>query len=443
MNRFSLQKLLTWKQSKRRKPLVLRGARQVGKTHLLKQFGEKEYAELAYFNFEEDRGLDELFATVLTPKVLIEKLGIYRGKKIFPETTLIFLDEIQEARHALNSLKYFAEDANDYHIVSAGSLLGIQLSKYQSFPVGKVNLMSLYPLCFSEFLLATGRESLFQLLEEIKSLEPLSSSFHQQLLDLIRIYLFVGGMPEAVHSYVTEGDFSVVREIQREILDTYLLDFSKHASPSDVLKITHLWQAVPSQLAKENKKFVFSAIQKSARAKGYEQALQWLLDAGLVHKSRNVSTPRLPLEGYCDNSSFKLFLLDVGLLGKMMNLSGSTILEGNKLFTEFKGALTENFVAQELVAHLEQPLYYWTSLGTAELDFLIQLDEHIFPLEVKAGTDNRKKSLRVYAEKYHPQAICRVSLLGLKRDGGIWNIPLYAMSVLVRLLRENSAGFSH
>jgi uncharacterized protein len=433
MKRDILTDLIHWRNSNRRKPLILGGARQVGKTHILKAFGASEYRDLAYFNFDEDARLDQFFEARLEPIKIIEKLNIYRNKPISAATTLIVFDEVQRSSRALNSLKYFHELAPEYHIVAAGSLLGIKLSAPDSFPVGKVNLLSLYPLSFFEFLDAVDKSKLRQMLEGATEFVPLDEPFHQELIELLRTYYFVGGMPEAVAHYLQHRDLQEVREIHREILDTYLLDFTKHAPANEVIKIRNIWEAIPGQLGKENRKFIFSAIRKSARARDYEVALQWLINAGLIYQSHHVASPQVPLKSHYTHEIFKVFLLDVGLLAAMCNISATTLLDGNKLFTDFNGAFVENYVAQELTCSREERLYYWTSEGTAEVDFLVEDNETILPLEVKAGVDKKKKSLRVYADKYRPSIISRASLLNLRRDGDVCNYPLYAVRLFPRL----------
>ena len=425
MKRDIFQKLEEWKRSSRRKPLVLNGARQVGKTYSLKQFGQASYKNTLYLNFEKDERISRYFEETLDPKEIIKILSIHSGIEIEPEKTLIIFDEIQECPKALNSLKYFCEDANQYHIAAAGSLLGIKTKREKGFPVGKVNFLQLYPLTFFEFLSALGHEKLRLFLEEYHTYDPIPELLHEKLLHLLRVYFFVGGMPEAVAEYQKTENYAAVREIQQEILSAYEKDFSKHASPSEMMKITTVWNQVPRQLAKENKKFVFAAIRKSARGRDYEEAIQWLCDAGLIYKSYLIETPRFPLNAYADMNSFKLFLLDVGLLAAQGNLSPQIIIHGNELFTEFKGALTENYVAEELMSTQNKPLYYWTSEGTAEIDFLLEKEQEIYPLEVKAGASQKKKSLLVYQEKYTPSRLIRSTTMNLKHDGAIYNYPLY------------------
>ncbi|MBP7073952.1 MAG: ATP-binding protein [Rhabdochlamydiaceae bacterium] len=425
MKRDIAKSLEAWKSSARRKPLILNGARQVGKTFSLKKFGETAYQKVAYFNFEKDEKLEGYFKETLDPKQLIQILGIHAELDIQPHNTLIIFDEIQECPKALNSLKYFCEEAGNYHIAAAGSLLGVKTAQDEGFPVGKVNFLHLFPLNFFEFLSATGHEKTREFLEQYQTCEPLPSPLHDKLIQLLKLYFFIGGMPEAVADYAQNNNLSVVREIQLEILGAYERDFAKHAPTTEIMKITTVWKQIHRQLAKENKKFIFAAIRKSARGRDYEEAIQWLTDAGLIHKSHLIETPRFPLSAYADTQTFKLFLLDVGLLGAQSNLSAQIILEGNSLFTEFKGSLTENYIAQELISSDQKNLYYWTSEGTAEVDFLIENDHEILPLEVKSGSSEKKKSLLVYDTKYSPSKLTRATAMNLKHDGKIYNYPLY------------------
>lgn len=430
MKRDIYKHLEEWKQSPRRKPLVLNGARQVGKTYSLKHFGKTSFQKTAYLNFEKDEKLCRYFEETLDPKQLIQIIGIHTEIEIDPVNTLLIFDEIQECPRALNSLKYFCEEANEYHVVAAGSLLGVKTAGDKGFPVGKVNFLNLHPLTFFEFLSALGNEKLRQYLEEYNTFEPIPTPMHEKLVQLLKFYLLIGGMPEAVAEYVKNGSLNVVREIQLEILSAYERDFSKHAPPHEIMKITTVWKQVHRQLAKENKKFIFAAIRKSARGRDYEDAIQWLSDAGLIHKSYLVEAPKFPLSAYADNNTFKIFLLDVGLLGAQSSLSPQVILEGDLLFTEFKGALTENFVAQELIATRHKEPYYWASEGTAKVDFLIEEDHAIYPLEVKSGSSLKKKSLLVYNQKYSPARLNRATTLNLKHDGEIYNYPLYLISLI-------------
>src|SRR3990167_3892132 len=428
MKRNIYKQLEEWKQSDRRKPLIINGARQVGKTYALKHFGKTSYEKVAYLNFEKDEKLGQYFEGTLDPKQLIKILSIHTEVEIEPGNTLLILDEVQECPKALNSLKYFCEEANEYHVVAAGSLLGVKTAGEKGFPVGKVNFLHMYPLTFFEFLNALGQDKTRLFLEDYSTYLPIPNPMHEKLIGLLKLYFFVGGMPEAVAEYAKNEKLNVVREIQEEILNAYEKDFAKHAPPHEIMKITTVWKQVHRQLAKENKKFIFAAIRKSARGRDYEEAIQWLSDAGLIHKSYLVESPKFPLSAYADNNIFKIFLADVGLLGAQSNLSPQTIIDGDLLFTEFKGALTENYVAQELIANKHKNPYYWTSEGTAEIDFLIEEDHAIYPLEVKAGANQKKKSLLVYNEKYAPAKLIRTTTMNLKHDGNIYNYPLYLIS---------------
>ncbi len=435
MKRDIYQQLEAWKTHPRRKPLILNGARQVGKTYALKHFGKTAYKNMAYLNFEKDERLAQYFEETLDPKQLIHTLSIYTEVEIEPQRTLIVFDEVQQCPKALNSLKYFCEEAGDYHITAAGSLLGVKtaggMGGGKSFPVGKVNFLHMYPLTFFEFLTALQHEKTRQFLEEYNTYEPLPNPIHEKVSQLLKYYFFIGGMPEVVADYVKNEKLQIVREIQLEILSAYERDFAKHAPPHEIMKITTVWKQVHRQLAKENKKFIFSAIRKSARGRDYEEAIQWLSDAGLIYKSHVVETPKFPLSAYADSNIFKVFLSDVGLLGAQSNLTPKTIIEGDLLFTEFKGALTENYIAQELRAACRKELYYWTSEGIAEIDFLIEEDHAIYPLEVKAGASSKKKSLLVYQQKYAPSKLIRATTMNLKHDGEIYNYPLYMVSKFI------------
>lgn len=428
MKRDIYKSLEEWKISDRRKPLVLNGARQVGKTYSLKHFGRLSYKNTAYLNFEKDEKLGAYFKGTIDPKRLIKILSIHTNVEIEPQHTLLIFDEVQDCPRALNSLKYFCEEANEYHVAAAGSLLGVKTAGEKGFPVGKVNFLHLYPLTFFEFLSALGQDKIRLFLEELSTFDPIPGPLHEKLVELLKIYFFVGGMPEVVAEYVKTENFKIVREIQLEIINAYEKDFAKHAPPNEIMKITTVWKQIHRQLAKENKKFVFAAIRKSARGRDYEEAIQWLSDAGLIHKSFLVESPKFPLSAYANNNIFKIFLADVGLLGAQSNLSQQTIIDGNLLFTEFKGAMTENFVAQELIASRHNDLYYWSSQGIAEIDFLIENVNEIYPLEIKAGMSLKKKSLLVYQQKYSPSKLFRANTLNLRHDGDIYNLPLYLIS---------------
>ena len=434
MKRDFYKKLLKWKASDVRKPLVLRGARQVGKTYLLTEF-TKEYDNYVYVNFDEEPHFASFFTENLNPERIIKELEIYFKKSISPGKTLIIFDEIQECPEALNSLKYFCEKKSEYHVATAGSLLGVKLSK--GFPVGKVNFLDLAPLSFFEFLDALGESSLKKMIEELEEPKAISEIFHEKLIKFLKYYFIIGGMPEAVATYLKSENLYDVRVVQKEILDAYTLDFAKHAPEEEVMKIMAVWEAIPRQLAKENKKFIFSAIRESARAKNYETAIQWLKDAGLLLKANLISTPKLPLDAYADKRAFKVFMLDVGLLGAMSKLDPRVLLDGNQLFQEFKGALTENYVATELHDKHFDSLYYWSSEGIAEIDFVVSTQQLIFPLEVKAGISKQKKSLLVYEQKfsrdeYPPPVLSRTTLRNFAHEAAIINYPLYAISLFPR-----------
>lgn len=412
------------------------GARQVGKTFVLKQFGASEYEDYIYLNFEDNPRLCQLFESSLKPKDILKALQIEMETQIHPGKTLIIFDEIQECPNALNSLKYFCEEAQEQHVIAAGSLLGVKLKHTKGFPVGKVNFLKLFPLSFMEFLEAIQAVQLKEYLEQIKIIDPLPSLLHEKLLQHFREYLFIGGMPEAIVEYNTSQDFSKVREVQQAVLNAYSLDFAKHAPRDQVMRILQVWNSLPSQLSKENKKFIYSVVREGGRAKEFEIALQWLLEAGLIHKVNHISTPKIPINAYSQSNIFKVYLVDVGLLGAMSDLSAKAILYENQLFQEFKGALVENYVAQELAIQQEH-LYYWSSEGTAELDFVLQEDNSIYPLEVKSGNSSKKKSLQVYNEKYRPELLIRTSPMNLKRDDKLLNCPLYLIGELQQLLKQN------
>jgi len=431
MRRDIYEKLLAWKSSLRRKPLLLQGARQTGKTFILKEFGRNEYKNVAYCNFEEDPGLSQFFQRDLNPERILKELSIYMNLDIQPGEALIIFDEIQVSNHALNSLKYFAEQKNDVHIAAAGSLLGVKLSGPGSFPVGKVNFLHLYPLTLLEFLDAMGKSRYRKLLKDVDSPIPLAEAFHSYLIDMLRRYHFVGGMPEAVKNFAETGNARETREIQEEIIKSYVLDFAKHAPAADIPKLTLIWDYIPKHLAKENKKFLFSAIKKGVRAREYENALKWLEDTGLIHLANSVETVKHPLKHYANTGCFKVYALDVGLLGAMAKSPVELLAQGKRLFNEYEGAFVENYVAQQLVSHFHQHLYYWRSKGgKAELDFLFEFEGNICPLEVKAGINPKSKSLKSYDLQFKPDRLMRTTLLNFKKDGKIYNLPLYAVSLL-------------
>lgn len=427
MDRDIYLQLLDWKASPRRKPLILNGARQVGKTYALTTFAKAHYENYVYLNFEKDQQVGQYFQDSIDPIQLIKLLAIHSNTRIEPNKTLLIFDEVQENPRALNSLKYFCEEAPEYHVATAGSLLGVKLAKDHGFPVGKVNFLHMYPLSFYEFLSAINQLQLREYLENYTGFEPLPEPLHKQALDFLRYYFYVGGMPEAVTTYIQTDDLQEVRSIQVDILDAYERDFSKHAPADQVMKISTVWTQIHRQLAKENKKFIFSAIKQSARGRDYEEAIQWLMNAGLIYKCYHLSTAKLPLSAYSDFNTFKLYALDVGLLGALSNLAAKTVITQNELFVEFKGALTENYVAQTLKMTPRAELYYWTSAGIAELDFIIEQEGQIFPLEVKSGASTKNKSLIEFGKKHIETTLFRTSTLNLGVNRNVYNYPLYLL----------------
>lgn len=432
MYRIAIEKLLKWKQSKRRKPLIIEGARQVGKTWLMKEFGRQAYEDTVYINFDSNSRMAELFAPDLDTERLIMGLELYAGRKIDPEKSLLIFDEVQEVPRALTALKYFYENAPQYNIVCAGSLLGIALHQGTSFPVGKVDFLKLYPLSFNEFLRAIGEERFAELLDKLDF--QMITSFRQTYIDALKQYYFVGGMPEAVQSFAENKDFNEVREIQRRILAAYEQDFSKHVPNEIVPRLRMLWNSIPSQLAKENKKFIYGLVREGARAKEYETAIMWLCDCGLVHKVSRVNTAGIPLRAYEDLKAFKLFLVDVGLLGCMAGLRQRTLLDGNALFVEFKGALTEQYVCQQLKTIENLDVYYYTNdRGSCEVDFVVDTGERIVPVEVKAEINLKAKSLKTYREKFSPEVAVRTSMADYKKEDWLVNLPLYAIDQIAQI----------
>lgn len=426
MYRYAMENLREWKNRKNRKPLIIEGARQVGKTWLMKEFGRQEYTNTVYINFDSNSRMADLFSADLDITRILRGIEIYTGKKINSEDTLIIFDEVQEVPKALSSLKYFYEDAPEYHVICAGSLLGIALHGGTSFPVGKVEFMKLFPMSFREFLTATGKEQYVELLEQKD--HQMISSFKQIYIDALKEYYYVGGMPEAVLSYSQAHDLEDVRNIQNMILAAYEQDFSKHAPVSIVPKIRMVWNSIPSQLAKENRKFIYGLLRKGARAKDYETAIMWLIDCGLIHKVSRITTPNLPLKAYEDLKAFKLYLVDIGLLGALAGLKQSALLDGNGMFVEFKGALTEQYVLQQLVTDPDIGIYYYTNdRGNCEIDFLIDDGNKVIPLEVKAELNLKAKSLKTYREKYSPEVAVRTSMADYKENDGLVDMPLYMM----------------
>ena len=426
MQRRIIQALKKWKLKPNRKPLIIQGARQVGKTWVMKHFGETCFTQTAYINFDHNPRMQTLFSGDYDISRLLLGLKIESGVDIQAEDTLLIFDEIQEVPQALASLKYFYENAPQLHIAAAGSLLGISLHHQVSFPVGKVDFLPLYPMDFHEFLTALGQQDLGQLLEMCDW--PLIAAMKSRYIELLRQYYFVGGMPEAVQTFINTQNFSEVRQIQRNLLTAYGQDFSKHiADGHTVQRVRALWHAIPEQLAKENKKFIYAHLQKGARSKDYETALQWLKDSGLVHIVPRIKKPHLPLTAYQDNA-FKLYGLDVGLLAAQSGLDAGTLLEGNRIFTEFKGALTEQYVLQQLIASQDNPVFYWASeKGTAEVDFVLQRGQGVMPIEVKAEENLKAKSLKVYTEQFKPEQAIRFSMADYREQEWMTNVPLYSV----------------
>ena len=429
MYREQVQQLINWKNSSARKPLLIKGARQVGKTWLMKSFGESEYENCIYVNFESNKRLQNIFTDDFDIRRIITALEVETGKSITSKSTLIILDEIQEANGALTALKYFYENAPEFHIISAGSLLGVALSKQTSFPVGKVAFLNLYPLSFPEFLEAINERPLLKLL---KSKDwKLITAFKSKYIQLLKQYYFIGGMPEVVSTFAKNKDFAEARDLQNKILQAYELDFSKHAPNEIVPRIRMLWNSILSQLAKENKKFIYGAIKSGARAKEYELALAWLIDCGLIHQIKRVTKPAIPLKAYEDFTAFKLFLVDVGLLVAMGNVDAKSIIDGNALFQEFKGALTEQYVLQQLLTNPQLSIYYWAAENaTAEIDFLIQNEGKLTPIEVKAEENLKAKSLKLFYDKFKVEKAIRTSMSDYREEDWLINLPLYAIGEL-------------
>jgi hypothetical protein len=428
MKRDAYNRLIAWKKTENRKPLLMIGARQTGKTYLLKAFGASEFDVMHYFNFEEDPTLREFFKDRVRPSEIIRNLSLYAGRPIRTDQDLIVFDEIQASNGALKSLKYFYEELPELNIAAAGSLLGITLSRPGSFPIGKVEFLHIYPMTFMEFLDAVGESEIRSYLEGIRKWEPFPEPIHRKLIDHLRTYYVTGGMPEAVSRYVKTLDLLGVRKIQKDILLAYTLDFAKYANAPDIPKLSMVWEAIPGQLAKENKKFVFSNLKKSARLRDFSNAITWLEQSGLVIRSHRIKTARQPLRAYRETGIFKIYVLDVGLLGAMTDLDPAIMVKGELIFRQFEGALVENYVAQQLKSHHDQELYYWQSAGTAEVDFVCEHADLIIPLEAKAGINPKSKSLASYIQKFEPGIAARTTLLNLKKESGLVNIPLYAIS---------------
>lgn len=437
MERLAMQQLLDWKKSPYRKPLIVQGVRQVGKTWLLKEFGRRHYDNVAYFSFDENPEYSDFFSTTKDVKRIIPNLSMAGGQKIESGETLIIFDEIQDCPEVINSLKYFCENAPEYHVVSAGSLLGIALAKPSSFPVGKVDFLNMYPMTFQEFLMATGSNNLADYLNKIDELAPIPEAFFNPLAEKLKMYFITGGMPEVVKRWVEAQSVGQIQSVLMNIISTYERDFMKHPNTREFPKINRVWHSLPSQLARENKKFLYNVIKEGARAREYEDALEWLVNASVVYKIFRISSPGLPLAGYEDLSAFKIYLADVGVLRRLSQLDPVAFREGNRLFTEFKGALTENFVLQSLIPLFDATPHYWSRINPSyEVDFIVQYLNNIIPIEVKADTNVKSRSLKKYAETFSEQTKIRVrfSMNNLRMDDGVLNIPLFMADHTVKLI---------
>lgn len=427
MNRTLINNLINWKNNTKRKPLILQGARQVGKTWLMKTFGYQEFKQVVYLNFESSERLKNMFVADFDIERLVTIMEIEVNQKIDSKNCLIIFDEIQEAPKGITALKYFYEKAPQYFIIAAGSLLGVSLQT-NSFPVGKVDFMQLYPMSFLEFLENIGEENLCHAIQ--KKEWKILNTFHDKLIAHLRLYYYIGGMPEVVLEYLTNKDITTIRFTQQKLLIGYENDFAKYAPNNIVPKIRMVWNSIISQLAKENKKFMYGQIKKGSRAKDFEEAINWLVNAGLLLKVNRIEKPTLPLNAYIDIDAFKLFFVDIGLLNAMSNLDSKILLEKNNILTEYKGALTEQFACQQLYPKTE--LYYWAAeKATAEIDFLIQLKNEIIPIEVKAEQNVKAKSLKVFVDKYKPQNAIRLSMQDYKEENWLTNVPLYAVDKIV------------
>ncbi|MDR1018583.1 MAG: ATP-binding protein [Lachnospiraceae bacterium] len=437
MERLIIKQLYEWKNSKFRKPLVLEGVRQVGKTWILKEFGRQYYDNVAYFNFDENIEYREFFEKTKSVDRILQNLMIASGQKIIPEKTFIIFDEVQGCPEVINSMKYFYENAPEYHVACAGSLLGIALAKSSSFPVGKVKFLRINPMTFTEFLMANGDGNLVDYMAGINVIEPIPEAFFNPLYEKLKMYYVTGGMPESVLMWTQERDINLMQEVLDNIIGAYQRDFGKYPDLKEMPKISLIWNSIPSQLAKENKKFIYKVVKEGARAREYEDALQWLVDARLVHKIYKSNAPRLPLSAYDDLSAFKIYLVDMGLLRSLSKLASSAFAEGNRLFTEFKGALTENYVLQSLVnSYGVEPRYWSQNNPPNEIDFMIQRKNDVFPVEVKAEANIRSKSLKKFNELFKDDIKLRIrfSLGNLRLDGDILNIPLFMADYTDKLI---------
>ena len=435
MERNLFIKLEQWKNKKKRKPLIIQGARQVGKTWIMKEFGARYYKDTIYINFDNNEIMKKVFEIDFDIARIISSIKIEYGKSFAPEDTLIIFDEIQEAPKALASLKYFYENAPQYAIMAAGSLLGVALHQGTSFPVGKVDFMHLYPLNFYEFICAMGDSQLAQLLESGDY--EMMNAFSTKYTELLKKYYYIGGMPEVVQTFIDTDDFYEVREVQKNLLKYYEEDFSKHAPKEVVPRIMMVWNSIPSQLAKENRKFIYGCMREGARAKDFELAIQWLEDAGLIIRSYRITKPDIPLIAYMEMNSFKMFTLDVGLLGAKANIHAKVLLDGCRIFEEFKGALTEQFVAQQLKASDRELYYYSTENSSGEIDFVIQQEMLCVPIEVKAEENLRARSLRAFCDKYKPEIAIRSSMSNYREQDWMVNVPLYVLDKYLEKKNES------
>ena len=437
MERLVISKLLKWKESPYRKPLILKGIRQVGKTWILKEFGRIYYENTAYFNFDENEEYKQFFETTKDIKRILQNLMMASGQTIKPEKTLIIFDEIQDCPNVINSLKYFCENGPEYHVACAGSLLGIRLAKPSSFPVGKVNFIQINPMTFTEFLLANGDKNLVDYMSSIDSFEQIPDAFFNPLCEKLKMYYVTGGMPESVLMWSKYRDPQAMEDALSDIIETYERDFGKHPDKNEYPKISMIWNSLPSQLARENKKFLYKVVKEGARAREYENALQWLVDAGLAHKIYRSSAPKIPVSAYDDLSAFKIYMPDVGLLRRLAKLSPTAFGEGNRLFTEFKGALTENYILQSLIPQFDVMPRYWSQLNPSyEVDFLIQHENDIFPVEVKSDTNTNSTSMKKFKELFPDQVKLRIrfSLDNLKLNDDVLNIPLFMVDKAKELI---------
>ena len=435
MQRFIMDKLIEWKNSKYRKPFILKGVRQVGKTWILKEFGKLYYENVAYFNFDENIEYRQFFEITKDVKRILQNLMLISGEKIEPSKTLIIFDEVQDCPEVINSLKYFYENAPEYHIACAGSLLGITLARPSSFPVGKVEFLNIYPMTFSEFLIANGDENLKLYMDSVEDIEKIPDAFYNPLYEKLKMYYITGGMPEPVYMWSKERNIDLTVKSLNNIIEAYERDFTKHPNIKEFPKISMIWKSIPSQLSRENKKFIYKVVKEGARAREYEDALQWLVNANLVSKVYRVSAPKIPLSAYDDLSAFKIYMVDVGILNRLSLLSPTAFGEGNRLFVEFKGALTENFILQSLIPQFEVSPRYWSD-NVYEVDFIIQNENDIFPVEVKAEKNTKGRSLFKFKEKYSENIKLRVrfSFDNLTLDGDLLNIPLFMVDHSKKLI---------